>query len=304
MNPDRHLLHVGVHKTGSTWLQQHVFPGAQATTYADPLVSAFVGNLLRADDATFHEDAFRALVREFDQRGIRLLISNEALSGAVWRGGLPGDRAARRLASVIPNAEVVVLVRNQPEMLIALYAQYVNEGGTRSLGDFLTGDHPGPPLDHDALAYDSVVSAYRDSFEGHVWVVPYERVRQDPMSFLTELDQRYHLGLTEPSLRRVNVSLSPAGLAALRAWNRLFRASFFNPDPALGSLPGGRRVRNLTQQVLDPLFRQLVPERAMEARVEVARAHATTYEQSNARLAKLCDYELSELGYPLPGARA
>ena len=298
--PGRHLLHVGVHKTGSTWLQQCVFPQARAVAYADPVVGALVANLLHADDEDFHADAFRALVADVERRGVRLLISHEGLTGATWADGISGDRLARRLGDVIPHADVIVLIRNQAEMLLALYAQYVNEGGTCALADFLAGDHEGPRLAADVLDYDRVVSAYRDAFGERVWVVPYERVRDDPMQFTRELDDRYDLGLDEPTLRRVNVSLSPTGLRVLRAWNRLFRASPFNPDPAVVSLPGGRRVRNLMQQTIDPPLRRLTPNRAIQHGLELARSHAVAYAQSNVRLAALCDLPLREIGYPWP----
>lgn len=300
--PGRHLLHVGVHKTGSTWLQQCVFPVTRALLYSDPVVTALVADLLRAHDGDFHAGAFRALVGDFEEHGVRLLISHEGLSGAVWRGGLSGDRLAQRLADVIPNADVLILVRNQPEMLGALYAQYVNEGGTRSLADFLSGNHQGPSLDQGALEYDRIVSAYRDAFGDRVWVVPYERVRDDPAGFVDELDKRYDLRLDAPSMRRVNVSLSPLGLLMLRGWNRLFRESEFSPAPVLAALPGGRRVRKTMQQAVDPALRRLVPNRTMHAAAALARAHAASYEQSNMRLADLCECSLSELGYPLPAA--
>lgn len=298
-----HLLHIGMPKTASTWLQRHVFPGLSGFTYGnqDPTVARLVGALLHTPDDEFDPGPFRSVVAEYDANGARLLVSHEGLSGDLWsRGhGRGPERYARRLAAVLPGADILVVLRNQPEMLVALYAQYVNEGGTSSFARFLSGEHVGPGFDFDALEYDALVETYQGRFGvDRVWVFPYERLRADPASFLAELERRYETTAGSPARRRVNVSLSPAGLLALRAWNRLFRASPFNPSPAVAALPGGRRVRTLMQDVVDPALRRIAP--AALGRHTTARAHAVAarYAASNARLSALTGFDPRALGYP------
>src|SRR5262249_36937832 len=147
-----------------------------------------------------------------------------------------GLRNAERLHEVVPGARIAVLVRRQDEMLRSLYAQYVNMGGTRPPEGFLAEFHP------EHLEYDRLLSRYRELFP-RVWVVPYERLRADPPGFVELLGAE--LALEAPSVRVTwpNRSLSPAGQALLRGWNRAFRESQFNRRP-LVALPGGRRARN------------------------------------------------------------
>jgi len=295
------LVHVGLHKTGSTWLQQHVFPHLRGFVFGnhDPVLGALLGNLLHADDDGFLGDALTVAVDRYESAGRRLLLSHEALAGTLWATGDSAERTARRLASTMPNARVLLLTRNQPEMLLAVYAQYVNEGGTRSFERFLAGDRAGPQFEPASLEYDVLVELYRSLFgKTRVWVFPYERLRADPGTFYDELRRLYGAEPSVDSRRRVNVSLSPAGLAALRAWNRLFRASAFNPSPAVRALPGGRRVRNTLQEVVDPALRHLVPTRVRAASLRRATAFAARYHASNERLAELLDDPLDGLGYP------
>lgn len=45
----------------------------------------------------------------------------------------------QRLKTVLPNARIVIFIRNQTEMIASVYKQYVKEGGTHSPRRFL---HP------------------------------------------------------------------------------------------------------------------------------------------------------------------
>ena len=298
----RHLVHVGLHKTGSTWLQNDVFPQLPGFTFGnfDPVLSALLGNLMSADDDHFFDVAFAAVVAHYEARETRLLLSHEGLSGSLFATGATGRRSARRLASVLPDADVLLLIRNQPEMLLAAYAQYVNEGGSASFSRFTTGDVEGPVFELESLEYHRLLEIYVDLFGGErVCVFPYEHLRNEPTAFLDELHRRYGADLGELSTRRVNVSLSPAGLAVLRTWNRLFRATAFNPSPALRPLPGGRRVRNSLQMHIDPVLRQLVPEAVTAGRLRSARGICARYAAGNRRVEELTGWDLGALGYPL-----
>jgi hypothetical protein len=300
-----HLVHIGVPKTASTWLQRSVFPALGGIAYGnvDPSVRSLVDNLLDRHGEQFVPTALRAVVENYDAHGSRILISDEGLSGDLWPPWDTAERYATRIASAMPDADVLIFTRNQTEMLTSVYAQYVAEGGTCSFERFLSGDHAGPAFDPSALDYGRLVDLYRDLFPSdHVWVVPFERLRNDPASFLRDLCTRYQVELGPVQYRRMNASPSPAGLAVLRGWNSLFRASQFSPDPTLAALPGGRLVRKIVQETVDPVLRPLVPT-ALESKTNrVARAAARRYENGNVKLAGLIGYPLRELGYPWPRA--
>jgi hypothetical protein len=301
-----HIAHVGYHKTASTWLQLSVFPHLAGLRFADARLRRLGITIATVARGAFAAEGARRAVSEIaSASGERILLSNEGLSGSLWDGDDSGLRSAERLARVLPGARILLLVRRQDEMLRSIHAQYVNEGGTRSLDDFVTG---GPVegscfrLRH--LEYDRLAARYAELFGGdRVRVVPYERLRAEPDAFLAELCEFLGTVLTaEVSRARLNRSLSPLSLRLLRGWNRLFRASRFNPRPVVAALPGGSRVRTLAQRRVDPALWPLTRSVGSRRDASVLRTLAGGFADSNQRLQALCPHSLAEWGYPLRAA--
>ena len=72
-----HIVHVGYHKTASTWLQLSVFPYLADVRYGDPLLAHFVVNLATAADPAFFAGGFRSVLRQIEQVSTGpLLLSN------------------------------------------------------------------------------------------------------------------------------------------------------------------------------------------------------------------------------------
>jgi len=299
-----HIVHVGYHKTASTWLQVSVFPHLADVRYGDPLLAHFIVNLATAADPTFFAAGFRSVLRQIDQiSGGPLLLSNEGLSGSLWDDDETGLRNAERLHGLLPAARILMAVRRQDEMLRSIHGQYVNEGGTRPLRAFVEGRGvPGSRFSLRHLEYDRLVGRYVDLFgRDRVWVVPYEYLRACPERFLDRLCQMLGTRLIAPvSDARLNHSLSRPGLWLLRSWNGLFRRSRFNPDPRLAVLPGGRRARNIMQQQVDPLLRRLGYKTDGAENARMLADLASQFARSNERLQQFCGEPLSDWGYALP----
>jgi len=300
-----HVVHVGYHKTASSWLQVSVFPQLGGIRYTDPQLRSFVDSLSTTPDHLFDARDVLALRAQVDQLGAgRLLISHEGISGSLWDGYGAGPRNAERLHAVLPGAKILIVVRRQDEMLRSIHGQYVIEGGTRSLVDFVTGQSvEGSQFSLRHLEYDHLVSRYTELFGGDsVWVMPYEYLRASPAAFVGELCEAVGIAaLDRVSAARSNRSPSTVGLGLLRTWNRLFRESRFNRVPLVRPLPGARRVRQLLQGQFDSLLRAIArntlagPDQALLTRV------ATGFAESNRRLQQFCRRPLAEWGYPLPG---
>jgi hypothetical protein len=203
----------------------------------------------------------------------------------------------------VPGAQILLLVRRQDEMLRSIYAQYVHEGGTRSLRDFVGGGEiEGSRFSLLHLEYDQLVKCYVELFgRARVRVIPYEHLRARPDRFLDELCEFLGTDLTLAASRsRQNRSLSTPTLWFLRSWNRLFRASRFNPDPLVAALPGGRRVRALLQNRVDPVVRHVAWDPSRKRDAAALAELAAGFAESNDRLQELCSHSLAAWGYPLP----
>ncbi len=299
-----HVVHVGYHKTASTWLQVSVFPKLAGMRYADRLVRRPIADLATAPDWSSSANDLRAVLGQLERLpGGPLLFSDEGLRGSLGNPDATGVRNAERLHLVLPRARILIVVRRQDEMLRSIHGQYVNEGGTRRLRDFVEAEGvEGSHFSLRHLEYDQLVARYVELFgRDRVWVAPYELLRARPERFLEGLCE--FLG-TEPapgvSHAWQNRSLSRPALWVLRTWNRLFRVSRFNPDPLVTPLRGGRRVRNLMQRRLDPVIRRVVWDPGRKRDEALLAGLAARFAESNQRLQRFCSHSLGEWGYPLP----
>jgi len=121
----RTFFHIGLHKTGTTFLQNEVFQVLSGIHVLKPGSTS----LKRLTECP---------------RDMDCLVSDEALSGMPWGKSFDlagGWRRARELSLVniaefFPSAEIIVCFRPHSALTESLYRQYLHEGGAASFGDF------------------------------------------------------------------------------------------------------------------------------------------------------------------------
>lgn len=303
--PARPIVHIGYHKTATTWFQRQVWPAAISHDYvprAETQKALLFPPGLHFDGAEAREQL------RINERVRPVLLSEENLSGYPHNGGLHGligPEMARRILATLPDAQIVIFIRNQHDIIRATYAQYVAGGGTWSLRRYLGGKagrhgaltrpYKAPGFEWEHFAFDRLIALYEDMFgRGNVHVYPYEWL-DEPEAFLIRL--RRDLGLALPveiaSLPRTNRSLGREALFALRLPNLFTRQSVVNKTTLI-DLPGGQLFRHAAKWLAKRLpSRQLVLPDDIAARVDAF------YGESNARLAASRGLALAALGYPL-----
>jgi hypothetical protein len=174
------LVHVGLARTGTTWLQKHVFANSpHIFTPADPSLEPMerakqLARRLCKDDRErlineldFDIDAFR---RECDSievpAGKAAVISSERLSGSVLSGGFDRAIISRRIKAVFPKARILLVIREQRALLMSMYIQYLKYGGWHTIGDFVDPESDGrlPCFSPSYLMYDRLIGLYQDTF--------------------------------------------------------------------------------------------------------------------------------------------
>lgn len=281
------LVHIGYHKTGTTWLQQVGFSTlAGADVMVDRLTRSLLTELIETDD-TPAVGMLRQRSDHVRACGRVPIFSLESLSGRVFHGSREAHRTLERLHDALPDARILVTVREQASMLVSLYALYVQAGGHVNFERFLASDAEGLDFDPDHIAFDDLVSQYNKTFPD-VIVLPYEQLRGHPTSFLQLVGDRIDLNVeASPPATRSNPSLHGWRLQVLRRWNAGFRNSRFNPNPTL-AVPRADAMRRVLQ-------RSVPPPRGPSPHFPRARQFAQRYAESNQRLAGLVD--LSGHGY-------
>ena len=305
----RVLVHVGYHKTGTTWLQRELFPKVR---------NARVVPRAAIQRALLHPYPFR-----FDPQVARrellgggsgcAILSEEELSGNLHTGGLHGGMSkevAERLARAFPDARILIFVRNQTEMIASAYKQYVEGGGSRSIHRFLRpsrAPHKKPSFALDYLAYDGLVGHYESLFGREaVRVYPCEALRRERGAFVEAFAADLGLEVDAGALSFAprNVGYRSRTLRVVRWLNHFHDREIPNSSCWVG-VPGGYRIVRRLGAALERLPGMGRVE-SLEDLLGAAQVRALEdrYRASNGRLEASRGLGLARFGYPLPGGEA
>jgi hypothetical protein len=310
------LVHVGYHRTGSSWLQKNVF--LEKTTGLwwtgkskddDP-----VRRLITARWSEFNPEKLR---RRFDHRfdqirehGLVPVVSFERLSGHPCSGGYDSAEIASRLHQVLPEGRILIVIREQQDAIHSNYKRYVRAGGTGSLEQFVfpptTSNLRVPLFDFRHFEYHHLIRRYRKLFgEDAVLVLAFEQFREDPRTFVAEIGRFAGRPLTDEVLDSLpydeheQLGLSQSEFVLLRRLNRLVRSEV-NPVP-LVDLDRHSGLKNFVQHraVGTVVPGALVRRSEDSLRRELAQVADGRYAESNRLTAELTGLDLAGFGYPV-----
>lgn len=313
------LLHIGYHKTATTFLQNRLFNQARYG-FSSPVPREELRRLfLCADPFDCDPVALRTEVQplmDLSDPQCVAVLSHEQFSGRPAGGGF-GLRTRQRFMSLkeiadllhgsFPEARVLIVVREQRSMVASAYKFLVNGWQGRlsaSIEQFLDQspmehEQYAPLFEPESLCYHRLVGYYQKLFgQEAVLVLPYEWMREDRGAFINRI--RAHVGLPATDshpMGRANVSTSALECAIARPLKRLLSS----PNRPGSYSRWEERAERLAAALARPL------PKALHVRVEerlrrcIAERLEGFYAESNAELARLTGIDLRALGYELPG---
>jgi len=239
MNMPRVVLHVGLHKTGTTFLQQNVFP------LIDPLAVDYNPTGIREAIKSVYRSNYRSAVVERESLAIRkivqnanrpILISYELMSGSPWINYADLDDMVDVLKKSFDTATVVIVLRNQIDWLTSLYQEGLKDGVSASPAKFFSSGKRSPKTHWhegvEACEFDfaKIVETYERRFgPGQTKVLFYETLRSDPNRFLDRFESVSAITMPRHfDNSRVNPGLGASGVLCLA---RLRQLPFQSPFP-------------------------------------------------------------------------
>ena len=313
------LIHIGYHKTGTTWLQEELFT-PNSTTFqpigsggrAMSVAKSFVQDQNGHPRSPFASPASRVaqelqnLLSVAPLDGRVPVISHERLSGYPHSGGYDAKTIADALHECFPEARVWCVIREQKSMVASLYHHYLKNGGTDRLEQYLTrkfdGKRPGYSAEH--IRYTPLVTYYQTLFGAeNVLVQPYEQFKEDPAEFMETLG------------RFLKRNIDTSGLEFRKQRNRHEDYSIVRRFPALNAIARQSSLNGHSPFYLalfDRLFKNRVYRRRREFlrlgrsaeysddyRMRIEKLVGNTYGASNKRLEEITGIDLKQYGYDL-----
>jgi hypothetical protein len=308
------LVHIGYHKTATTWLQKHLWNN-EACGFASPLrksdeIQAIIVAPHPLDfDIGACQEKLRPTIERVQERRLIPIISSERLVGSPHSGGYDSKELADRLHAVLPESRIVAVIREQRSAIWSTYKQYVRAGGVCPLNRYLLPPSRGaarvPQFRFDHFEYHRLIGHYRSLFgEANVLVLPYELFCSNPQSFVTQIlrfaanDSGAEIPAQLPFDSHPNLGMSALSAGIKRGANRIFARDAINPAAWFDS---PNVATFLERRVLASVDR-LVP-RAIRTRLDrtakkcIDSLVASRYRASNRQLAAMLPWDPAEFGY-------
>ena len=243
------LIHIGYHKTATTWMQAQLFTPAHGYRMLADHPEIFA-HITRPHGLVFDPAPMRALIAERSAdlpKGHVPVLSSEIISGHPFYGGQMSDTYAERVKAIAPEAKILISIRAQQNILPSVYMQYLLRGGTMPHAMFFAGtDVPGY-LGFDPLhfEYDRLVGLYQKLFGAqNVYVMTQESLAADMDAACHGLagfaGNTVFDGVSDAVRKARGVSYPEYCVGILRRINQVQRSTL-NPAPilSLGQTPAG-----------------------------------------------------------------
>lgn len=309
------LLHVGYPKCLSKWLQKNLFTPENG--FIKQLNPDLVHDLITSK-RSFKFDKqlvqkkldfakFRALksLPDAQARNLIPVVTSEALVGNLFCGGFDAELIAGRLFTTFPEAKILIVIREQNQIIRSLYSTAVAWGLPHKIRDFINPSHENivPQFNLDFLRYDALVNHYQKLFtKERVLVIPYELFQNDPLSFIKKILELYpHLDISNkisalPFEVKTNKGQTLIETKFHRIINSWFLRTPFNYSGWFKDRPTWRQRRNTCRVHLKSAS---IIEKIMSYNFRRAIKSTTinSFAESNCRLEKLTGLDLGALGY-------
>lgn len=208
-------IHIGIQKTGTTFLQELCFPHLKEIhyvhkkNYTTPPPDGFVGRLSRIAntnplflDLEKEKVELDRLMQAVNEETV--LISYERLFGNMSFNFYDNFYTTGSLKYLFPTAKIIVVVRRQDDLLESLYKQCLRVYFCPTINNFLNYvnkrfEDPSyfpsyPSINARQLNLHKYTQNYADMFgRGNVLVLPYEMMKADQQEFLNRLFDFMHV---------------------------------------------------------------------------------------------------------------
>jgi len=193
------FIHIGFHKTASTYLQGCVFPQIDrldvVNTKSSELDLWFYKNFINVNPHSFNKDKFLNGFSERSRSKINtrekvLAISDENISGDIYTG-IDSKELMLRTFNVFGNTKVLIVIRNQLDYIWSAYGNYIIHGGTAKFSNWIVGQDTRFGQITQKLKYSYLINDYMNTFGvDNIFVIQYEKLFDDDglSSFLDMFD--------------------------------------------------------------------------------------------------------------------
>jgi len=161
------FIHVGLHKTGTTFLQQAVYPKWKGVEYIPwPNLEIF---LRLQEDKNY-------------------LVSREGFYGKNWANHTEREKSIKRLNEMFPEAKIIISFRRHAGYILSSYRQYLQRGGVLKFEEYFDIQNDSGFLKKNDFLYENKLKGICKYFKHLPFVFLHEEIRTDVEILLEDME--------------------------------------------------------------------------------------------------------------------
>lgn len=213
------IIHIGLHKTATSFLQREIFPQIEDVIYAT------------------NNEFFVPWQNQVKNSNKYLFLSYEGFSGNPWNmttskaHGISNctflesfEKNINALSRYFPNASIIVFFRRHGDWVGSLYKQYLHEGGTLDFNEFY-GESRDSLLTPSDLIFSSRIKLLQQLFN-NVHIIDYDDFKNGGGVFIeTFFNNIFNLYFQKPTKTEKHASnkgVSGVKMKLLRKYNKIY----------------------------------------------------------------------------------
>lgn len=307
MTKNETIIHVGIHKAGSTFVQGELLP---KLNNINPLTFYKKNDFLEKEflyisqcAEIYYNNQIELGISESLKKFKNIFISSETLSGTgynVFTGGFLINDIAERLHRIFPKGKIIIIIRNQKDAVESYYKDDIKLGFLGNYKSWLKYRSDNCQLNY--FKYFNMINTYFKIFgKNNVNVILFEKLfNQDYLKNNLE-----NFGINTSGIENVNFNKKynntylPITLKITPLINRFFGSKLTHgvthgSDPRL-------KIYNLWRNYLSEYFNKLSLLTGMKkTKFEFSGYDSFLYDQfhyDNEKLSELIDVNLDKQGY-------
>lgn len=269
------FMHIGLPKTGSTFLQQKVFSNISENIIYNPVVFNELYTLFikskKIDQVLLNKiNECNKFLSENENK--KILISNEGWSHDEY--SFKFKRKISFLSKYFHQAHILLIFRNKEDWIVSMYLQSIQQGNIQEFKDFITTKHTNyfrncrstnylPKLNILEIDYDKLKNFVQKSFDKKPLFLDYNKNLKENINLIEKifLKEKIYKSANQSKIK-VNKSLSGLSIKIIIFLNKIL-PNFFNDlmydeylplyknFPKRKSLITWVKIRNFFQNYLD-----------------------------------------------------
>lgn len=203
------IIHIGMPRTATTFFQKNIFPNIGGYEYHGLETTHFseaFNQLQFADDSFYDKNIVEKYAEKWSDKNV--ILSNEGFIGQSYNlNYINRSIIANRLSELFPQAKILLVLRNQIDLIASLYSISLLWRETKNIDDYIWSSDNKKigygPINLEFNTYDdyenligydylSLVNLYKQKFP-HVEIILFEDFINNPQLFSKQLETFFNV---------------------------------------------------------------------------------------------------------------